>query len=258
MKIIKVKDMIHDIFKGMDKPKNNLEIYRFEEPQGYMYINKEETVFSIVIKSDQPISVNEDFEKILKPYLYARVYLTVNVENEGVMTYFKSQRFEDWYGYYAMHLQNEIKDMTIGELEGYQGHDDLYIDILGRCFEPMRALHDFKPHNWYKENYDSSVKEFVEADKRDDFYAYKVDGQIIGVGVVEGTEIDVMGIKPELQKNGYGKQILRGIVKGMKMKHERIDIGVVESNKHVLRLYKSEGFVVDKHDKKLKNYDLKT
>lgn len=257
MKIIKEKVMTHEIFKGIEPSKNNLEIYRFEDPQGYMYINKEDTVFSITVQSDQVISVDEEIKKILKPYLYARVYLTVNVENKSIMEYFKSQGFEDWFGFYDMHLEGEIGEMTIGELEGYQGHDDIYIDILGRCFEPMRALHDFKPHNWYKENYEASVKEFSEANEKGNFYAYRVDGQIIGVGVVEGTEIDVMGIKPEYQRNSYGKHILRGILKDMRKKHDIINIGVVESNQHVLSLYKSEGFVVDKHSKKLKNYDKK-
>ena len=51
MQIIKEKDMCHEIFSGKEITDKTLEIYRFSEPDGYIYINKGKEGFSININS---------------------------------------------------------------------------------------------------------------------------------------------------------------------------------------------------------------
>lgn len=118
----------------------------------------------------------------------------------------------------------------------------------------MRKLHDFKPYNWYKSNKEEAKKEFENANKEGNFYGYVVDGNIVGGGIAVNNELDIMAIKPELQCNGLGRQLLRGIVNEMKKKDPKVTIGVVESNQHVLKLYLSEGFIIDRYEKRFKNY----
>ncbi|MBN2834561.1 MAG: GNAT family N-acetyltransferase [Candidatus Delongbacteria bacterium] len=254
MKIIKEKDMTHEIFCDKEITYNTLEIYRFEEPDGYLYINKGKEEFSIYIHSSSELLISEKLKEILLPYLNGKTTVTVNDINTSLIDFIKSKGQEYWWGSYMMHLDGKIEQMSKGELQPYKGEFEIYIDIFGRCFEPMRQRHDFKPYNWYKSNKDVSIKEFEDANKKGDFYGYVVDGQIVGGGIVKNNEIDILAIKPELQCTGLGRQLLRGIVNEMKKSKHKIDISVVESNQHVLKFYMSEGFIIDKLEKIFKNY----
>jgi len=119
----------------------------------------------------------------------------------------------------------------------------------------MRTLHGFEPYDWYGSNPEEANKEYTEADEKDKFYSYEVDGNLIGVGMVIDDMIDVIAIDPKLQKGGHGREFLKGILCDMfKKGHKEIKIGVVESNDHVYRLYSSEGFITDSHKRMYKNY----
>lgn len=254
MKIIQVHDMSHEIFNGVEIPKNSLEIYRFEDPQGYLYINKGKEVFSIHIHSTSELMPTDELKKILLPYFYAKSDVTIGVINTAFIEYLKSMEMNDWFGMYYLHLEEELPQMTKGVLQPYQNELDIYVDIFGRCFEPMRRLHDFKPYDWYKSNQDEAKKEFEEVNEKGGFFGYVVDGQIVGGGIAFDNEIDILAIKPELQCNGHGRELLRGIVNELLKKHSTVTIAVVESNQHVLKFYMSEGFILDRHEKRLKNY----
>ncbi len=254
MKIIKEKDMAHEIFCNKKITENTLEIYRFEEPEGYLYINKGKEGFSINIHSSSELPISEKLKEILIPYLNGKATVLVNDLNTSLIEFIKSKGQEYWYGLYRMHLEEKIEQMSKGELQAYNGEFEAYIEIFGRCFEPMRKLHDFKPYDWYKSNKDEAIKEFEDANKEGNFYGYLVDGQIVGGGIVEDNDIDILAIKPELQSSGLGRQLLRGIVNEMKKKDLEINIAVIESNQHVLKLYLSEGFITDRLEKIFKNY----
>lgn len=254
MKIIKVDNMEHEIFQRKSMPENNLEVFRFEEPDGYMVINRNKKVFSITINSVEELPLEEKLTEILTPYLTGHAHVTISTINTKLIDHFIISGQSYWYGMYSMHLENDVKAMKVGKLKGYEGKDEIYLDILGRCFEPMRRLHGFEPFDWYINNQDLAIKEFKAADKKGDFYSYELDGQLIGTAVIEDDEIDVLGILPEVQQNGYGAQFLRGILHDMRQTREHIKISVVESNQHVLRLYQREGFIIDEHNKIYKNY----
>ncbi len=257
MKIIKEVNMKHEIFRKVEVSDNTVAIYRLEEPSGYIYVNKDNDRFCVFIYSVEELELNDEIKEILFPYVSEKSYISVDKVNKELIKYLKSLGHRDWYGYISLHLDGDIKEMSRGKVVRYKGEVDTYIDILGRCFEPMRALHDFKPYNWHKSKPEEAKKEFEEAETLGYFYGYLVDGEIVGAGIVDvddKTAIDILAVKPELQRQGHGRELLRGIVTEMKKELDIVKIGVIESNQHVLRLYMSEGFVIDRHEKRYKNY----
>jgi len=254
MKIIKEKDTSHEVFKGYDIEDDVLEIFRFEEPSGFMVIRRGKT-FLVRISSKEDIEMNVDLENILKPYMKAEVYMILDANLKALEKHIVGNDFKNWFGYYEMSLTHYDKEMQVGQLKGYLGNDKEYNRILGKAFEPMRTLHGFEPYDWYGSNPEEANKEYTEADEKDKFYSYEVDGNLIGVGMVIDDMIDVIAIDPKLQKGGHGREFLKGILCDMfKKGHKEIKIGVVESNDHVYRLYSSEGFITDSHKRMYKNY----
>ncbi len=254
MKIIKEQDTAHEVFKDFSPGENVLEIFRFEEPSGYMVIRRGKT-FVVQISSKENIEMNDALEKILKPYFKAEVYMILDVNLKTLESHITNKGFKNWFGYYDMSLTHYDNKMRVGQLKGYLGHDETYNRILGKAFEPMRTLHGFEPYDWYGSNPEEANKEYTEADEKDKFYSYEVDGYLIGVGMVIDNMIDVIAIDPELQKGGHGREFLKGILCDLfKKGHQEIKIGVVESNDHVYRLYSSEGFKTDSHKRMYKNY----
>jgi len=257
MKIIKEKDMTNKVFLKQEISENTICIYRFENPEGYLFINKEKDRYSIFIHSLMELDVNDELKAILDKYINDKSNISVDSVNTKLIDYLKNNGHQEWYGYYSLHFEGEIKEMSIGRLQPYKKELSTYIDILGRCFEPMRTLHDFKPYNWYKSKKEEAKKEFEDAEKLNFFYGYVVDDQIVGAGIVDVDNpavIDILAIKPEMQKKGLGRELLRGIVNEMKKSQKVIEIGVVESNQHVLKLYMSEGFIIDRYEKRFRNY----
>lgn len=254
MKIIKVSDCSHEVFNGAELEDNHIEIFRFEEPSGFMIISRDKT-FKIKISSKVDIKMTEDLEDILRPYLEAKVYLIIDVILKQVEDFMTSKGFKYWYGYYDMSLDAYEGKMSFGKLKAYEGKDSDYNKILGKAFEPMRTLHGFEPFDWYAANPVEARKEYLEAHEKNNFYSYEVDEKLAGVAIAIDNTIDVIAIDTRLQKSGYGRDFLRGILSDMsKRGYEHIEIGVVESNSHVHRLYTSEGFKTDCHLRMYKNY----
>ncbi|MBI9013454.1 MAG: GNAT family N-acetyltransferase [Clostridiales bacterium] len=254
MKIIKEQDTSHEVFKDFSPEENVLEIFRFEEPSGFMVIRRGKT-FVVKISSKEDFEVNDDLEKILNPYFKSEVYMILDANLTNFENHITNKGFKTWFGYYDMSLTQYNKEMQVGCLKGYLGNDKEYNRILGKAFEPMRTLHGFEPYDWYGENPEEAYKEYKEAEEQDKFYSYEVDGRLIGVGMVIDNMIDVIAIDPKLQKCGHGREFLKGILCDLfKKGHQEIKIGVVESNDYVYRLYSSEGFITDCHKRMYKNY----
>ncbi len=255
MKIIKEKDAKHEVFKSYNELENVLELYRFEEPSGFMVIRRTGDCFKIKISAQNEITELDEIKQVLKPYINGKVYMILDINQDLLCDYIKSKGIKLWFGYYEMSIESYDREMTYGELKGYEGKDECYGHILGKAFEPMRTLHGFEPFDWYAANPEEGMKEFLEAHDKNNFYSYYVDDKLVGVGIVIDNMIDVIGIEPTLQKKGYGKQLLRGVVNDMLKKDiKKIEIGVVESNQHVYKLYSDEGFKTDCHSRMYKNY----
>ena len=254
MIIIKETDLSHEIFKNYEKEDDILELFRFESPKGYMIIRRSGEVFNIKLTAEDNFDVDDTLEKIMKPYLKGDVLFIIDIHLQDLKTCLESKGMNYWYGMYGMSLPKREFSMSVGKVQPYNNEVDTYCRILGKCFEPMRERHDFKPYDWYGEKREEAIKEFKEANAVNSFYGYVVDGTIIGAAVAIKHEIDILGIEPKLHKKGYGRQLLRGVLEDMFKRYDTIEISVVESNQHVLKLYENEGFVINSHKQTYKNY----
>lgn len=255
MKMIKEVNLKHDVFKNYDEQENMIEIFRFEDPEGFMVIRRTKDNFTIRLSADKEIQALDEIENVLMPYLEGKVFMIIDVNQEKLVEYLENKGVKLWFGYYDMSLESYDKEMILGELIDYDGELDIYRHILGKAFEPMRSLHGFEPYDWYEANPEGAKEEFEEASSKHNFYGYRIDGDIVGVGIAIDNMIDLIGIRPDLQKKGYGRELLRGVVADMFRKGiDKIEIGVVESNQHVYKLYSDEGFKTDCHKRMYKNY----
>jgi ribosomal protein S18 acetylase RimI-like enzyme len=254
MKIIKETDLSHKIFINYKKEDDILERFRFESPEGYMIIRRSGEGFNIKLTAEDNFDVDDTLEKILKPYLKGDVIFNFDTHLQCLKTFIETKDMNYWYGMYEMNMARRKCSMTVGSIQPYNNEVDTYCRILGKCFEPMRERHDFKPYDWYEEKREEALKEFKEANAANSFYGYVVDGEIIGAAVAIKHEIDILGIEPKLHKKGYGRQLLRGVLEDMFKRYDTIEISVVESNQHVLKLYESEGFMINSHKQTYKNY----
>lgn len=255
MRVIKEANLEHDVFKDYKKEDHILEIFRFEEPEGFMIIRRTKENFNVRISAEEEIIDFEEIKTILKPYLKGHVYMIIDVNQEKLVEYLETRNVKLWFGYYDMSIESYDQEMVLGEFVDYNGELEVYSHILGKAFEPMRSLHGFEPYDWYEANPEGAKEEFKEANSKNNFYGYRVNGEIVGVGIVIDNMIDLIGIRPDLQKKGYGRELLRGVVSDMFSRNiDKIEIGVVESNQHVYKLYSSEGFKTDCHKRMYKNY----
>lgn len=81
------------------------------------------------------------------------------------------------------------------------------------------------------------------------FFLGEIDGEFIAMGVAatedENTSIHGLGVLPEQQGKGYGKEMLYSIIKKLiDGDHENINIEVDSENSNAFQLYKSSGFEV--------------
>lgn len=82
------------------------------------------------------------------------------------------------------------------------------------------------------------------------FFLGEIEGELIGMGVAakedEGTYIHGLGVLPEHQGKGYGKEMLYSILnKLLEQRVENISIEVESENSNAFSLYKNSGFEVE-------------
>jgi ribosomal protein S18 acetylase RimI-like enzyme len=89
----------------------------------------------------------------------------------------------------------------------------------------------------------------LNADNRQ-FFLGEIEGELVAMGVAakedEGTSIHGLGVLPEHQGKGYGKEMLYSIInKLVEQRVENINIEVESQNSNAFQLYKSSGFEVE-------------
>ena len=254
MKIIKEENLNHNVFKDYDNLTNILEIFRFESPEGYMIIRRSGTNFAIDFYSDAPIKITRELKEILVPYFKGDLFISLNENQDDLKEYIQSQKMEYWFSSYNM-VTSSINDMTEGEIVPYNGELERYIHILGKAFIPLREKLGFKEPDNFESNPNYAKKIFEETSKTDSFYGYVVDGKIVGAAYSYGNDIEDIGVDPEFQGKGYGRQLLRGCVTNMLTKHKEVTLRVVEINTKAYKLYISEGFKVKSYRHNYKNFN---
>ena len=89
----------------------------------------------------------------------------------------------------------------------------------------------------------------LNADNRQ-FFLGEIEGEFIAMGVAakedEGTSIHGLGVLPEHQGKGYGKEMLYSIINKLaEQRIENINIEVESQNLNAFQLYKNSGFEVE-------------
>lgn len=93
----------------------------------------------------------------------------------------------------------------------------------------------------------------LNADNRQ-FFLGEIDGEFVAMGVAakeaakedEGTSIHGLGVLPEHQGKGYGKEMLYSIINKLaEQRVENINIEVESENLNAFQLYKNSGFEVE-------------
>ncbi len=255
MNILKEKNLEHKIFKEYDKINNILEIFRFSSPDGYMVMRRSDENFAIDFFGASNIKITEELKTILAPYLKADLFISLDKKQNDLETYFNENKFRFWFSDYDM-IISEIDDMKTGNLVNYNGELNEYSHIFGKAFMPLRKLLGFKDLN-FAETYPKLAKKwFEEANAEGSFYGYEVNKIKVGASTAEGNVIDQLAIAPEYQGKGYGREMLKGIVKDMLTKYEHVRIGAVEINTKAYHLYTDVGFKVIKYEHHYVNYKL--
>ncbi|MDF2591433.1 MAG: acetyltransferase [Clostridia bacterium] len=82
------------------------------------------------------------------------------------------------------------------------------------------------------------------------FFLGEIEGEFVAMGVAakgdEGTSIHGLGVLPEHQGKGYGKEMLYSMIsKLVEQKAENINIEVESQNSNAFKLYKNSGFEVE-------------
>ena len=89
----------------------------------------------------------------------------------------------------------------------------------------------------------------LKADNRQ-FFLAEIEGEFIGMGVAakedDGASIHGLGVAPEHQGKGYGRELLYSIInKLLEQGVENINIEVESQNSNAFQLYKNSGFEVE-------------
>jgi len=254
MKIIKEENLNHNIFKDYNNLTNILEIFRFGSPEGYMIIRRSGTNFAIDFYSDAPIKITRELKEILVPYFKGDLFISLNENQDDLKEYIQAQKMEYWFSSINMVISS-INDMIEGEIVPYNGELERYINILGKAFIPLRTTLGFEIPDNFASNPNYAKKIFEETNKTGSFYGYVVKGKIIGAAYAYDNDIEDIGIDPEFQGKGYGRQLLRGCVKSLLNKYKKVTLGVVEINTKAHKLYESEGFKVTSYRHNYKNFN---
>lgn len=59
---------------------------------------------------------------------------------------------------YGLSMSRKPLNMTLGSIQTYNNEVDVYSEITGKYFEPMRKKHEFKPYDCYKEKRTKPLK----------------------------------------------------------------------------------------------------
>lgn len=89
----------------------------------------------------------------------------------------------------------------------------------------------------------------LNADNRQ-FFLGEIEGKFVAMGVTaieeDGASINGLGVLPEHQGKGYGKEMLYSIIKKLvEQGAEKISIEVESQNSNAFKLYKNSGFEVE-------------
>ena len=185
--------------------------------------------------------------KTLKKEGVVMLMAMVNDKTQDIMNQFYHLGFQDWYGYvFQKHNNQPLPRCDLSKRPIESTDFDMYCEVMGECFVPMREAMDIPPYNiieqlWATEQKkEETFKEWL--DHQHSTWMYFDDDQWVGTGLLVNEDIDDVFINPDLQGKGYGRQIIYDLVETAYSRDIVPYIGYVKWNKRAGKLYESCGF----------------
>lgn len=149
-------------------------------------------------------------------------------------------------GYYIVHssylMEREGETLPESNISVRQYEDDDYIKWHGireKAFYEMRERVGMLPSYYYAPD-ESEKRSFLE--DRNNRFVMLVDGEISAIGVIDGSELCQIAVRPVIQSHGYGRAFASLLVNEIMRRGEKtVRLGVVKGNP-AKKLYESLGF----------------
>ncbi|MCE5173327.1 GNAT family N-acetyltransferase [Paenibacillus profundus] len=149
-------------------------------------------------------------------------------------------------GYYILHssyiMEREGEPLPESNISVRQYEDDDYLlcnSISQIAFYKMREQVGILPSYYLPPN-ERERKRFAE--NKSNIYVMLVDGEIVAVGIIDGSELSHVSVRHDLQSRGYGRAFVSFLVNEIMRRGEKIvKLGVVKGNP-AKSLYERLGF----------------
>lgn len=141
---------------------------------------------------------------------------------------------------YIMEREGEILPESHFPIRQYEDDDyPAWHAIREMAFYKMRECvgilpsYYFPPSEWERRNL---------LEDRNNRYVMHIDGEMAAIGVIDGSELRQVAVRPDIQSRGYGKAIVSFLVNEMMRRGEKnVELEVVKGNT-AKTLYESLGF----------------
>jgi len=188
------------------------------------------------------ILLNKSIEELKKYGLIDILFVCETLSNDGRETMQKLDTKLCFTEYFLAH-RGRLKDFNNKHITGIeiQKADFKHLDTIAALYQQIFG-DDYKDAK-------SMIIKSLDADNRDQYIAL-FDNKPIGTAAVsfdgDGASIFGLGISPQYQGKGYGKELLNLILKELELKGiKKIFIEVDSFNKSALNLYLKSGFEIE-------------
>lgn len=228
-------------------------VYQSDANEGYFGIIESEDFIVVHLSFQQDEQDEQAFAEVQKHIdgVIARrgerdIYLNGNGHNPSIISYFRARGFvEDTVGYEFRYLAADIRipenQFEIRKFE--KEHADLYLELMDEAFAPLDRACNNEP-NSMRRNRDAYIEALEKIDGMDNFRAFWLEDQLIGVYLIKGDILNILAVHPECQNQGYGEIMLYFWLDQMfnDKKLPEVYLYVIEKNQGAYRFYKRHGF----------------
>jgi GNAT superfamily N-acetyltransferase len=172
-----------------------------------------------------------------------RLTATYRTDVGHAREFFAALGFAPWYG--MVYLSYEGGPQPEPSMQIRQYDDSLYepyITVLGRSFYEMRRSHGFEPYDVEGEYRSDEARARLLSQGADIYVGFDQAGTAVGCAAVEGDKIEVIGVAPEHQGHGYGRDLTRFSINLLLQRGLAPRTAVVEDNLRAKQLYLALGF----------------
>jgi ribosomal protein S18 acetylase RimI-like enzyme len=200
-----------------------------------LFVNKEYRRMGIgtalIAKADKLLSQNEAVERSMGACL--------DGDRSSLQFLYKNGYYIS-YSSYIMEREGESLPERNISVRQYEDDDYLKCQIISEiAFYKMHELVGMLPSFYFPPN-ERERKCFSE--NRNNMFVMLIDCEIVAVGVIGGSELCHVSVRPELQSRGYGRAFVSFLVNEIMRRGEKIvKLGVVKGNP-AKKLYESLGF----------------